>query len=202
METYSLTSAQDNVTGEYRQVEYMKVEDEAARMNQIWLLVFIASVVGIAFIQLARNFGKLPTSFRIGTLEIIIGIFVVLATLVTQTWMYGLVLRHYGAKPRFGLFRNNVIAYISAPGYGLRRNSIIVTAMAPLIALIGLALLGIWLLQGTAWVALFALIAVTSAGASTSHLWMIAILLRYPSSAWTVDDEHGMRILLPIEKHK
>lgn len=199
METYYLTSAQDNVTGEYRQVNYVKVEDEASRMNQIWLLGFIVSMAGIAFIYLARNFGKLPVSFKIGILEIIIGIFVIFATLVMQTWMYSLFLQHYGAKPEFGIFRNNVIAYISAPGYGLRRNSIIVTALAPLFALIGLALLGIWLFQGTAWVALFALIAVTSAGASTSHLWMIAILLRYPSSAWTVDDEHGMRILLPME---
>jgi hypothetical protein len=199
METYFLTSAQDNVTGEYRQVDYMRVEDEASRMAQIWLLVFIGSVAGIAFVFLARNFGRLPASFKIGPFEIIIGILATLATLVTQTWMYGLLLHHYGAKPKFGIFRNNVIAYISAPGFGLRRNSIIVTALTPLIALTGLALLGIWLLQGTAWVALFAIIAVVSAGASTSHLWMIANLLRYPSSVWTVDDEHGMRILLPIE---
>jgi hypothetical protein len=74
-----------------------------------------------------------------------------------------------------------------------------VTALLPLAVLIGLALLGIWLTKGTAWVALFALIAVVSAGASTSHLWEIAQLLHYPSSAWTVDDEHGMRILLPME---
>ena len=199
METYYLTSAQDNVTGEYRQVNYVKVEEEASRMNQIWLLAFVVSVAGIGFVYLARNLGKLPASFKIGTLEAIIGIIVILATLIAQTWMYGLMLRHYGAKPKFGIFRNNVIAYISAPGYGLRRNSIIVTALTPLIALLALALLGIWLLQGTAWVALFAIIAVVSAGASTSHLWMIAILLRYPSSAWTVDDEHGMRILLPTQ---
>ncbi len=75
----------------------------------------------------------------------------------------------------------------------------IMTALAPLILLTGLSLLGIGLFQGTVWVALFALIAVTSAGASTSHLWVIAHLLRYPSSAWIVDDEHGMRILLPME---
>lgn len=199
METYSLTSAQDNVRGQYRQVNYVKVEDEAARMNQIWLLAFVVSVAGIGFVYLARNLGNLPASFKLGILEVSIGIIVIFATLIAQTWMYGLMLRHYGAKPKFGIFRNNVIAYISAPGYGLRRNSLIVTALIPLIALIALALLGIWLLQGTAWVALFALIAVTSAAASTSHLWVIAILLRYPSTAWTVDDEHGMRILLPME---
>jgi hypothetical protein len=201
METYTLTSAQENLTGEYRQVAYINVEDDAARMNQIWMLLFIASMTGIAALYLARSFGKLPAGFTIGAFEIVLGIIVILGTLVAQGWMYGLVLRHYGARPRFGLFRNNVMAYISVPGYGLRRNSLIVTALAPLIALVGFALLGMWSLQGTAWVALFALIAVTSAAASTSHLWLIAILLRYPRSAWTVDDEHGMRILLPIENH-
>lgn len=199
MKTYHLTSAQDNVTGEYQQVKYVKVEDEASRMNQIWLLLFIGTVAAIAFVYLAQTFGNLPTSFQIGIQEIVIGIIVIVATVVTQAWLYGLVLRHYGATPKFGMFRNNVIAYIAAPGYGLRRNSIIVTALAPLIALMGLALLGIWLAQGTAWVALFALIAVVSAGTSTGHLWVIAILLRYPSSAWTVVDEHGMRVLLPLE---
>jgi hypothetical protein len=199
MDTYYLTSAQDNLTGEYRQVDYMRVEEEASRMNQIWLLGFVVTMVAIAFVFLARNFGKLPESFAIGSREILIGILVIVATLVTQAWMYGMMLRHYGAKPRFGIFHNNVIAYVSVVGYGLRRNSIIMTALLPLLLLVGLALLGIWLLRGTAWVAPFALIAVVSAGASTSHLWMIAHLLRYPSSAWTVDDEHGMRILMPME---
>lgn len=65
--------------------------------------------------------------------------------------------------------------------------------------LIGLAVLGIWLVQGTAWVALFSLITVVSAMVSTSHLWELVKRFRYPSSAWVVDDEHGMRILLPME---
>lgn len=199
METYHLTSAQDNAIGEYRQVDYMRVEDEAARLNQIWLLGFIVAATAIAFSLLARNIGKLPASFRLGPAEIAIGVIVLVATLLAQTWMYLLILRHYGAQPKFGLFRNNVIGYISAPGFGLRRNSLIVTALLPLTVLIVLALLGIWLTQGTSWVALFALIAVVSAGASTSHLWEIAYVLRYPSSAWMVDDEHGMRILMPME---
>lgn len=199
METYHLISAQDNATGEYRQVDYMRVEDEAARLNQIWLLGFVVAVAAFAFFFLARNLGKLPATFKLGPVEILMGIIALVATLVVQAWMYILVLRHYGAKPKVGMFRNNVIAYISAPGYGLRRNSIIVTALLPLAVLIGLAFIGIWLTQGTSWVALFAFIAVVSAGASASHLWEIVHLLRYPSSAWAVDDEHGMRILLPMD---
>ena len=87
----------------------------------------------------------------------------------------------------------------SALGYGLRRNTVILVALTPLVVLTCLALLGIWLVQGTNWVVLFALIAVVNAGAAISDLWVIAILLRYPSSAWTVDDKDGMRILMPMD---
>jgi hypothetical protein len=199
METYHLTSAQDNAIGEYRQVDYMRVENEAARLNQIWLLAFVVAMTAVAFVFLARNLGKLPATFKLGPVEIAIGVIVLVTTLVVQAWMYVLVLRHYGAKPTVGIFHNNVIAYISAPGYGLRRNAIIVTALLPLTLLLGFAFIGIWLTQGTASVALFAFMAVVSAGASTSHLWEIVYLLRFPSSAWAVDDEHGMRILLPMD---
>lgn len=198
METYHLTYAQDNVTGEYRQVDYMRIEDQASRMTQFWLLALITCVAAFVFFFLAWNFGRLPASFEFGIQQVVIGAIVFVATLVTQVGMHVLILRFYGAKPEFGVFRNG-IAYISVTGYGLRRNSVIVAALSPLVVLIGLALIGIWLVQGTPWVALFALIGVVSVGASTSHLWGIATLLRYPSNAWTVDDGHGMRILLPMD---
>jgi hypothetical protein len=198
METYRLTSAQDNVTGEYRQVGYMRMEDEASRFMQFWLWVFITAAAGLAFSFLARDFGKLPESFQIGTSEILIGIIVFVVTLVIHEGMHGLVLRSYGARPEFGLFRNKAIATITILGYGLRRNTVILVALTPLVVLTCLALLGIWLVQGTHWVALFALIAVVNAGAAITDLWVIAILLRYPSNAWTVDDKDGMRILMPM----
>lgn len=199
METYRLAAAQDNLTGDYRQVGYISVENVASRIGQVWLLAFITAGMALAFASLARNIGKLPSSFHVGPVEIAIGIVVFLLTAVAQEWMHILVLRHYGAKPRLGIFRNNGLVYISLPEYGLRRNSLIVTALTPLIVLTCLAVLGIWLFQGTPWTAVFALIAVVNAGASTSDLWVIALLLRYPSRAWTVDDGHGMRILMPME---
>ena len=199
MEPYHLTSAQDNVTGEYQQVGYMRMEDEVSRMMQFWLWVFITAAAGFGFSSLARSFGKLPESFRIGTSEIVIGVIVFVVTLVIHEWMHGLILRRYGARPEFGLFRNRAIATITILGYGLRRNTVILVALTPLVVLTCLALLGIWLLQGTNWAALFALIAIVNAGAAMTDLWVIAILLRYPSNAWTVDDKDGMRILMPME---
>lgn len=200
METYHLTSAQDNVTGEYRQVGYMRFEDEASRIMQFWLWVFITAAAAFVFFSLARNFGKLPESFRIGAPEIGIGIIIFVATPVIHESMHVLVMRRYGARPKFGLSRNKVIATITVPGYGFRRNTVILVALTPLAVLTCLALLGIWLVQGTNWVALFALIAVVNVGTAVTDLWMIAILLRYPSGAWTVDDKDGTRILMPMEK--
>lgn len=198
METYRLNAAQDNAIGEYRQVGYVNVGDVASRVTQIWLLLAIVFVTAYAFYFLARNLGKLPAGFRIGLAEAVIGFVVFLATIALQEWMHVLILRRYGARPEFRLFRHNAIAYISIGEYGLRRNTLILVALTPLVLVTCLALLGIWLFQGTAWVALFALIAVVNAAASTSDVWVTALLLRYPSSAWTVDDEDGMRILMPM----
>ncbi len=198
METFNLTSAQDNVTGEYRQVHYMRVQNAASLMTQFWLLVTVSCVAALALYFLAWNLGKLPADFRVGIQEIVIGVIVSVAALLTQVWMHVQILRFYGAKPELGLFRNGIF-YISVPRFGLRRNSVIVAALTPPVVLIGLSLIGIWVVQGTPWVALFALIAVVNAGASISHFVMIATLLRYPSSAWTVEDGHGVRILLPTE---
>jgi len=113
METYRLTSAQDNVTGEYRQVGYMRMENEVSRMMQFWLWVFITAAAGFGFSFLARNFGNLPESFQIGTSEIVLGVIMFVVTLVIHEGMHGLVLRRYGARPEFGLFRNRAIATIS-----------------------------------------------------------------------------------------
>ncbi len=198
METYHLSSAQDSVTGEYRQMDYIRTQDAASRMTDFWLLVGVSCVAAVALYFLAWNFGKLPSSFQVGIQEFVIGVVASIAALLVQVWMHVLILQFYGAKPELGVFRNG-IAYISVLGFGLRRNSVIVAALIPPVVLIGLSLIGVWVVQGTPWVALFALIAVVNAGVSTSHLGVIATLLRYPSSAWTVDDGHGMRILMPMD---
>ncbi|MGE5250848.1 MAG: DUF3267 domain-containing protein [Bacteroidota bacterium] len=199
MDTYHLNAAQDNLTGEYRQVGYVKVGEVASRLMQIWMLGAIVFLMALLFSFLARSFGRLPAGFRLGALEIASGFVVFLGTIILQEWVHVLVLRLYGARPEFGLFRNKAIAYISLEGYGVRRNTLIVAALVPLILITGLALLGTWLFQGTPWVALFALIAVVNVGASISDLWVMAVLLRYPSAAWTVDDGDGMRVLMPME---
>lgn len=198
METYRLTAAQDNRTGNYSQVGYIRVQDVATWIMQLPFLALITGVMGYGFMALARGFGRLPASFHVGPGEAAIGVVVFVVTIVAQESMHLLILRSYGARPRLGILGGNGAIFITIPEYGLRRNSLILTALAPLVLITCLALVGIWLLQGTAWVALLALMAVVNAGASTSDLWVVALLLRYPSSAWAVDAGFGMRVLMPM----
>lgn len=199
METYHLTSAQDNLTGQYRQVGYMKNKEEASRFLQFWFWVVITAAAGLAFFILARNLGKLPEGFHIGAAKVGIGVIVFLGTIMLHEGLHALILRWYGARPKVELFKNNVLSTLTAPGYGLRRNTLIVVVLTPLVVLTVLAVLGIWLTQGTEWVALFALVAVVNLLAAIGDLWLVGILLRYPSSSWTVDDKEGMLILAPME---
>ncbi len=200
MESYHLTSAQDNFIGEFRQVGYLKFGEEASRIMQFWLWATISAVAAFVFYYLIREFGKMPLGFHIGVAEIVIGLIVVVATLVIHELIHALVMIRYGARPKFEMSQHNIVATITAQGYGFRRNTVILVALTPLIVLTCFALLGIWLFQGTYWVALFALIAVINAGSSISDFWLVRILLHYPSNTWTVDEKEGMQILLPVEQ--
>ena len=59
-----------------------------------------------------------------------------------------------------------------------------------------LAILGMFLLQGSNWVALLALCAIINGSGAAGDLWMASIVLRYPRSAYVVDEKDGMRVLV------
>jgi len=54
-------------------------------------------------------------------------------------------------------------------------------------------------LMGTAWVALFAFCATINAGGAIGDLWIAKIVLRYPASAYIMDERDGVRVFLPGE---
>ncbi len=199
METFTVNSAQDNATGEYRQVGFINGDEIGSRIMQIWYLVVITAVAALVFFFLARSLGKLPAAFRIGSRELGIGGIVLVITVLIHEGMHILILRGYGVKPKITLFQNKVLATITVPGYGFRRNTVILEEITPLLVLTCLALLGIWLGRGTPWAALFALVGMVNAVASIGDLWLTAALLRYPPHAWTVNDAGGIRILMPVE---
>ncbi|MHB1295748.1 MAG: DUF3267 domain-containing protein [Anaerolineae bacterium] len=89
------------------------------------------------------------------------------------------------------------MAYATAPGHAFTRAQYVVVGLTPLVGLTLLALLGMYLLAGTFWVVFFALCATLNAAGAVGDLWLLGIVMRYPSSALLVDERDGTRVLLP-----
>jgi Putative zincin peptidase len=87
--------------------------------------------------------------------------------------------------------------YATSPGYAYRRNDYVVTALAPFVFLSTLFVLGMWLLQGTLWVALLGICGVLNAAGAIGDMWISMIVLRYPATALVMDERDGMRVFLP-----
>jgi membrane protein YdbS with pleckstrin-like domain len=87
--------------------------------------------------------------------------------------------------------------YAKAPGYAFQRNQYTLMILAPLLSISVLMFLGILLLASTSLVWVLALWAIVNASAANVDIWITALVLRYPKSAYVVDEQDGMRILLP-----
>ena len=74
-----------------------------------------------------------------------------MATIVLHELVHGLVMRMCGAKPQYGVLWKQLMFHATCPGYGFRRNSYLLVALAPLVGISCLAVVGMCLLQGTNW---------------------------------------------------
>jgi hypothetical protein len=83
------------------------------------------------------------------------------------------------------------------PGYAFQRNQYLVVILAPLVSLSILACLGILVLAGTTMVWMLAVWATINGSAAIGDLWIMTIVLRYPSRAYVIDEHDGMRIFMP-----
>jgi hypothetical protein len=87
--------------------------------------------------------------------------------------------------------------YATSPGFSYRRNSYIAISLAPLVVLSALVVLGMWLMQGTLWVALLAVCGAFNASGAIGDVWITTIVLRYAPTARIVDERDGIRVFLP-----
>jgi hypothetical protein len=92
---------------------------------------------------------------------------------------------------------SKMMFYATSPGFAYPRGKFITVALAPLVVVSLLAILAMALLAGTAWVALLAFVATFNAAGAVGDMWIAAVVLRYPSHAYVVDEKDGMRIFLP-----
>lgn len=196
MDTYHLMQAQEGVAGDYEQLLYWKLTESVLRL--LWMqglqLVLLVLMVMI-YTRLAVGLGKLPALGRLGWRELLIGLGGVAVMVVLHELVHGLAMSIFGARPQYGVIWRMLVFYATAPGYGFRRNAYVAVALAPLVLISALSVLAMWLLHGTNWVALPALIGALNGAGAAGDLWMAGVVLRYPSQVYVVDERDGMRVL-------
>lgn len=180
----------------YHEVLYWKIGEQSRRLVAMNLLsILLAVVFGIGFFLFIRVFGGSP-SFALsnkGILIFLIGLPIVLAL---HEFVHGIMMRCYGARPRYGFWMKGLMFYAKAPGHGFKRNQYALIVLAPLIILSAIACLGIVLLSGNSIVWVLALWGIVNASAANADTWITALVLQYPRSAYIVDEQDGMRIFL------
>jgi hypothetical protein len=181
----------------YQEVLSWKFTEKPMRviaMNILSLFLFV--IFGWIFSWLAFNLGKLDGEFRISLSMIGLALAGVLLTSVLHELTHGLAMRMLGASPKYGIKMKWLVLYATTPGYAYHRNSFVVMALAPFVCLSILAVLGMWLLQGTLWVVLLGICGALNASAAIGDMWITMIVLRYAPTAYVMERD-GMRVFLP-----
>jgi hypothetical protein len=127
-------------------------------------------------------------------LILIIGI---IAVIVLHELAHGIAMQAYGARAKYGFILKGLMFYATSPGYAFQRNQYIIIILAPLVSLSILACLGILVFAGTSTVWLLAVWATINGSAAIGDLWILTIVLRYPSHAYVMDEHDGMRVFMP-----
>lgn len=184
----------------YQEVLSWKVTGKPMRLialNIVGAILFI--LLGMIFSSLAIGLGKMPSegNFRLGLLEMGLVIAGIVLTLILHELTHGLVMQMFGAKPKYGIIWKGLMLYATSPGYAYHRNNYVVIALAPFVFISVLVVLGMLVLQGTAWVVLLAICGVVNASGAVGDMWITIIVLRYAATAYIMDERDGIRVFLP-----
>jgi hypothetical protein len=184
-------------TSNYNEVLYWKITEEPNRVVIMNLLpILLAIVFGIGFFIFIYLFGG-PPHLALSNQEIVIFFIGIPIVLALHEFLHGIVMQSFGARPRYGFWKQGLMFYAKAPGYAFKRNQYVFLVVAPLLGLSVLLCLGIFLLASSSIVWVLALWAIVNASAANVDVWITALVLRYPKSAYIVDEPDGIRILLP-----
>jgi hypothetical protein len=185
---------------DYQEVLSWKVTGKPIRvitLNVLGVLLFV--IFGVIFSNLALSLGKLPLEgeFKFGLSEISLVFAGILLTFVLHELTHGLVMRMFGARPKYGIMWKGLMLYATSPGYAYHRNNYVVIALAPFVCISTLVVLGMWLLQGTSWVILLGICGIVNASGAIGDMWITMIVLRYATTAYVMDERDGIRVFLP-----
>ena len=184
----------------YHEVLSWKVTGKPMRvitLNILGVILFI--IFAMLFSSIAISVGKISSegNFRLGLGEISLAIVGIVLTLILHELTHGLVMQMFGARPKYGIIWMGLMLYATSPEYAYRRNDYVVIALAPFIFISTLAVLGMWLLQGTSWVALLGICGIVNASGAIGDMWITMIVLRYTATAYVMDERDGIRVFLP-----
>jgi len=180
----------------YNEVLYWKISEEPSRLVLMnFLPILLAIVFGIGFFIFIRMFGGSP-QLALSNQEILIFLIGIPIVLALHEFVHGIVMQSFGARPRYGFWRKGFMFYAKAPGYTFQRNQYALIVLAPLVSLSVLMCMGIFLLASNSIVWVLALWAIVNASAANADVWITALVVRYPRSAYVVDELDGIRILL------
>jgi hypothetical protein len=182
----------------YQEILYWRITEKKSRilfMNILAIPLFI--IFGLFFSALADRLGRLPSSIEFGLREVGMILLGVILTLVLHELVHGMAMQMYGANPKYGVIWKQMMLYATSPGFAYRRNNYVVVALAPLVLISILIVLGLWVLQGTLWVALLAVCGTINASGAVGDMWITTIALRFAPTAHIMDERDGIRVFLP-----
>lgn len=196
-------SRSGSLPGNYQEVLSWKVTRKPMRiivLNIFGVLLF--AIFGSIFSSLAVSVGKLPSegAFSVGLSEIGLALVGIVLTFILHELMHGLTMQMFGASPKYGIVWKGLMLYATSPGYAYRRNDYIVIALAPFVLISIFVVLGMWLLQGTLWVALLGICGIINASGAVGDMWITLIVLRYANAAFVMDERDGIRVF--YRRHK
>jgi hypothetical protein len=188
------------LANDYQEVLHWRVTGKPIRaiiLNILGVLLF--GIFGVVFTGLAIGVGRLPSQsqFAVGPSEIGSVLVAILLTLVLHELTHGLVMRAFGARPRYGILWKQMMFYATSPGFAYCRNNYVGIALAPFVFIGILVVLGMWLFQGTLWVALLGICGIVNASGAIGDMWITMVVLRYAATALVVDERDGIRVFLP-----
>jgi len=182
---------------DYQEVLSWKVTGNPMRviaLNIVGVILFV--IFGMVFSSIAISVGKLPSdgNLRLGLGEMGLAVAGLVVAFVLHELTHGLTMQMFGASPKYGIIWKGLMLYATSPGYAYRRNDYVVIALSPFVFISMLVILGMWILQGTAWVALLAVCGVVNASGAVGDMWITMIVLRYADTAYVMDERDGIRV--------
>lgn len=167
------------------------------------LLINVLSVIlfffwFFVFGWVAGSIGKFPKTleitFNFNLVFPLVGCALILGL---HELVHGFVMWLLGARPQYGVLREQMMFYATSPGYPFTRAQYLAVILGPFILISLAAILLIMLIPDSSWILLIVLLAAINASGAIGDQWMSVIVLRYPSTAYVMDERDGMRVFLP-----